>query len=121
MSLDSLTPTRKAADAEKRQRILEAAEHAFVRHGFHATTMQHVAEEIGMSAGNLYRYFPSKEAIVEGLCELDQAGRARAFAELMADNRNIMEAICWGLRQHVLAKPPEKQGILNELMPFGMN
>src|SRR5271165_3311069 len=93
MSLASLTPTRKAADAERRQRILEAAERAFVRHGFHATTMQHVAEEIGMSAGNLYRYFPSKEAIVEGLCALDQEARARAFAELMAPDGDIIEAM----------------------------
>ena len=72
----SVPAGRRPADAERRQRILEAAERAFVRHGFHATTMQHVADEAGMSAGNLYRYFPSKEAIVEGLCELDQAERA---------------------------------------------
>ena len=115
MSLAPLTPTRKAADAERRQRILEAAERAFVRHGFHATTMQHVAEEIGMSAGNLYRYFPSKEAIVEGLCAVDQAGRARAFAELMAHNGNIMEAISAGLREHVLGRPAEKARMIVEI------
>ena len=91
------------------------AERAFVRHGFHATTMQHVADELGMSAGNLYRYFPSKEAIVEGLCAVDQAGRAQAFAELMADNRDIMEAICAGLREHVLAHPPEKARLIVEI------
>ena len=39
----------------------EAAERAFVRNGFHATTMQHVADEVGMSAGNLYRYFPPRK------------------------------------------------------------
>ncbi len=76
MSSVNLSPSRRPADVERRERILEAAERAFVRHGFHATTMQHVAEEIGMSAGNLYRYFPSKEAIVEGLCALDQEARA---------------------------------------------
>ena len=99
MSLISTPAGRRPADAERRERILAAAERAFVRHGFHATTMQHVADEIGMSAGNLYRYFPSKEAIVEGLCERDQAERARAFAELMADNRNILEALCCGVAQ----------------------
>jgi DNA-binding transcriptional regulator YbjK len=31
--------------------IVRAAERAFVRFGFHATTMQNVAEEAGMSAG----------------------------------------------------------------------
>ena len=82
MSSVNLSSSQRPADVERRERILEAAERAFVRHGFHATTMQHVAEEIGMSAGNLYRYFPSKDAIVEGLCALDQEARARAFAEL---------------------------------------
>jgi AcrR family transcriptional regulator len=115
MSQISTPAGRRPADAERRERILAAAERAFVRHGFHATTMQHVADELGMSAGNLYRYFPSKEAIVEGLCERDQAERARAFAELMADNRNILEAICWGLRKHVLAKPPAKARMIVEI------
>ena len=85
--------TRRATRMPRGVRILEAAERAFVRNGFHATTMQHVADEAGMSAGNLYRYFPSKEAIVEGLCELDQAERAQAFAKLIADNRQIMQAL----------------------------
>ena len=115
MSLTAASPGRRTAEAERRQRILEAAENAFVRHGFHATTMQHVADEVGTSAGNLYRYFPSKDAIVEGLCELDHAELAQAFAELMADNRHIMEAVCCGMRKHVLAKPPEKARLLVEI------
>jgi AcrR family transcriptional regulator len=106
---------RRPAEAERRQRILEAAERGFVRHGFHAATMQHVADEAGMSAGNLYRYFPSKEAIVEGLCERDQAERALAFAELMADKGDIMEAMRAALRRHVLEKPPEKARLIVEI------
>jgi TetR/AcrR family transcriptional regulator, repressor for uid operon len=115
MSLTAPSAGRRTAEAERRQRILEAAERAFVGNGFHATTMQHVADEAGMSAGNLYRYFPSKEAIVEGLCELDQAELAKAFAELMADNRHIQEAMRCGLRKHVLTKPPEKARLLVEI------
>jgi len=115
MSLTAAPTGRRPADAERRQRILEAAERAFVRNGFHATTMQGVADELSMSAGNLYRYFPSKDAIVEGLCELDHAELAGAFAELMADSRHIMEAVCYGLRKHVLAKPPEKARLLVEI------
>lgn len=115
MSLTAPSAARRTAEAERRLRILVAAERAFVGNGFHATTMQHVADEAGMSAGNLYRYFPSKEAIVEGLCELDQAELAQAFGELMADNRQIMEAMRWGLRKHVLAKPPEKARLLVEI------
>ena len=65
--------------------------------------------------GQPLRYFPSKEAIVEGLCAVDQAERARAFAELMADNCNILKAISAGLRKHVLMKPPEKARLIVEI------
>jgi AcrR family transcriptional regulator len=115
MSLTSVPTSRRPADAERRERILQAAERAFVRNGFHATTMQGVADEAGMSAGNLYRTFPSKEAIVEGLCELDHAELAMAFAELMADDRHILEAMRCGLRKHVLEKPPEKARLIVEI------
>ena len=115
MSLTAPIPGRRTAETERRLRILEAAERAFVGNGFHATTMQHVADEAGMSAGNLYRYFPSKEAIVEGLCELDQVEMAQAFAELMVDNLHIAEAMRCGLRKHVLGKPPEKARLLVEI------
>ena len=68
MSVAPLSSHDRTNDGERRERILEAAERAFAEHGFHAATMQHVAEAAGMSAGNLYRTFSSKEAIVEGLC-----------------------------------------------------
>ena len=102
MTLVSLPAARRLPDAERRERIIEAAERAFVRNGFHAATMQHVADEAGMSPGNLYRYFPSKEAIVEGLCEVDRGRRAGsfdAFAELMARNGDLIDAIRWGMRE----------------------
>ena len=60
------TPLPSPPEAEpvmdRRARILDAAERCFVRSGFHRTTMQDVAAEAGMSPGNLYRYFASKEA-----------------------------------------------------------
>ena len=116
MSVTSIASGRRQAEAERRERILHGAERAFVRHGFHAATMHHVADELGMSAGNLYRYFPSKEAIVEGLCAVDQEERGRAFAELMADNnRDILAALCAALRRHVLGKSPEKARLIVEI------
>ena len=118
MTLVSLPAGRRLPDAERRERIIEAAERAFVRNGFHAATMQHVAEEAGMSPGNLYRYFPSKEAIVEGLCEVDRGRRAGsfdAFADLMARNGDLTAAIRWGMREHVLSKPPEKARMIVEI------
>jgi TetR/AcrR family transcriptional regulator, repressor for uid operon len=107
--------TRRGADDSRRERILKAAERAFVRHGFHAATMQHVAEEARMSAGNLYRYFPSKEAIVEQLCAFDQEEGAAAFAEIAAAGRGLFPAMAAGLRDHVVARPPEKARMIVEI------
>src|SRR6266446_6459829 len=79
-------------ESSRRTQVLVAAERAFARQGFHAATMQDVATEAGMSPGNLYRYFDSKDAIVAGLCECDQAKLARDFTSLAASG-DIFAAI----------------------------
>ncbi|MGV9505551.1 TetR/AcrR family transcriptional regulator [Streptomyces tendae] len=50
-------------DARRRQ-ILDGAARCFARNGFHATSMQDVLREAGLSAGAVYRYFRSKEEII---------------------------------------------------------
>jgi len=102
------------AEEDRRKRILEAAERAFVGQGFHATTMQHVAAEAGMSPGNLYRYFRSKEALVEGLCARDQEDRARAFA-MLAESGNVVAAMAAGIRQKLLGEPRQKMQMVLEI------
>ena len=67
---------------DKRDHILSAAERCFVRGGFHRSTMQDVAAEAGMSVGNVYRYFKSKDALVEGLVARDRAEVADDFEQL---------------------------------------
>jgi AcrR family transcriptional regulator len=66
--------------SDRRAEILEAAQRCFVRSGFHQTSMHEICAEAGMSAGNLYRYFPSKEAIIAGIAERDRAEVAEDFA-----------------------------------------
>jgi len=114
MTLAEFVPARRLSEDERRAHILAAAERAFVRYGFHAAAMTQVADEAGMSAGNLYRYFPSKEAIVEGLCLADQVERSEAFAALSAapDLKAAMRA---ALRDHVLRKPREKARMIVEI------
>ncbi|MDQ8727063.1 TetR/AcrR family transcriptional regulator [Bradyrhizobium sp. LHD-71] len=54
---------------DRRSTILDAAEQCFSRAGFHQTSMNDICQAAGMSPGNLYRYFPSKEAIIAGITE----------------------------------------------------
>lgn len=51
----------------KREAILNAALELFTERGFHGTTMPLVAELAGVGAGTIYRYFASKEALVNVL------------------------------------------------------
>ena len=46
---------------DRRDEILAAAQRCFARSGFHGASMQDICAEAGMSPGNLYRYFPSKD------------------------------------------------------------
>lgn len=59
-------------------RILDAAQKCFVEQGFHAASMAAIAETAGISAGLIYRYFDSKDAIVLAIIERElQERRAR--------------------------------------------
>ncbi|MDO8614424.1 MAG: TetR/AcrR family transcriptional regulator [Dehalococcoidia bacterium] len=61
----------------RRDQIVNAAWACFARRGYHQTTMQDIATEAGLSAGAIYRYYPSKEAVLEAINDRSQEmGRA---------------------------------------------
>lgn len=72
--------------------ILGAAEACFIRNGFHRTTMQDIAREAAMSAGNIYRYFASKEDVVLGLARREQEKGSSLLGSMdgVADRRAVM-------------------------------
>ncbi len=59
----------KAKPDDTRARIIETAEVLFRRLGFAKTAVADIASELGMSPANVYRFFPSKNAIVESICQ----------------------------------------------------
>ncbi|BBH23715.1 TetR family transcriptional regulator [Paenibacillus baekrokdamisoli] len=52
---------------EIRYAILRAAQDAFMQHGYSGTSIKQIAEAVGISAGNLYRYYAGKEEIFEAV------------------------------------------------------
>lgn len=50
-------------------RILELAANHIRRYGLRRTTIVSIAEDAGMSHANVYRYFPSKAALVEAVTD----------------------------------------------------
>lgn len=70
--------------AARRQQILDAAWRCFARQGFHATSMQDVFAEAGLSAGAVYRYFPSKKALIQATAQ-SILGTLDAFFDELRD------------------------------------
>ncbi|MDP2936488.1 MAG: TetR/AcrR family transcriptional regulator [Dehalococcoidia bacterium] len=63
-------PKVTAAHLEgRRQQVLNAAFECFSTTGFHQTTMQDICKKAQLSPGAVYRYFSSKEAIIEAMVE----------------------------------------------------
>jgi TetR/AcrR family transcriptional regulator, repressor for uid operon len=87
----ALAPDSTGKMLQRRELILEAAEHVFLKKGFEGATMQDVAAAASMSPGNIYRYFPAKASIIAGLVERDRADMNAKFA-LLATMPNKLEA-----------------------------
>jgi AcrR family transcriptional regulator len=78
--------------------ILDAALRRFAANGFAAARMEEVAADAGVTAGTIYRYFPSKDALVDALVErhIDLAwSRGRDVAEAYGSKtaREIIELL----------------------------
>lgn len=121
MSLaESFAPTAAVPPPgqDRRNRILDAAERCFARTGFHKATMQDVAAECGMSPGNLYRYFASKDDVVAGMAERDRERFMHDVERLKTapDPRATFEALA---RQHLVEEPREKALLMMELWAEG--
>jgi TetR/AcrR family transcriptional regulator, repressor for uid operon len=96
--------------SDRRAEILAAAQRCFVRSGFHGASMQDICAEAGMSPGNLYRYFPSKEALIAGIAERDRAEVGAHFArvDLAQGLFNVLE----GMAHHYFTKYPMERVLL---------
>jgi AcrR family transcriptional regulator len=77
--------------------------------------MHQICAEAGMSPGNLYRYFPSKEAIIAGIAERDRAEVAQDFAR--ADLSQGLFAVLEGMAHyHFTVRPIEQVKLCTEVM-----
>src|SRR5499433_1359882 len=64
-----MNPQVRTRPDDTRARIMETAEALFRRLGFAKTAVADIAAELNMSPANVYRFFASKNAIVEAICK----------------------------------------------------
>lgn len=65
------SPSRQDKTAQRRRRIVEAALSCFVTHGFHRASLRDIAGCAGVSLGNVYNHFASKEALIAEIATLE--------------------------------------------------
>ena len=75
---------------EKRQLILESAEQLLATDGFRGLSMQKVANQAGVAAGTIYRYFDDKEALIQEI------------------KLNIMQRVAFAIQENVQNSDPIK-------------
>ena len=91
-----MNPQAKIKPDDTRARIVEVAEALFRRIGYAKTTVADIAAELEMSPANVYRFFSSKNAIVEAICRhclADVEERAWQVARSKAPAAERMERL----------------------------
>jgi AcrR family transcriptional regulator len=93
---------------ETRRALLESADRAFSRDGFHASSVDAIAEDAGYSKGSVYARFGGKDdlflAVLEARFEQRLAPIGRDFAEHRTRQERI-EAIAEAHRQMIRGDP----------------
>jgi AcrR family transcriptional regulator len=91
----------------RQQHVREAAFACFKRKGFHQASMADICAEAGMSPGNLYRYYDSKEAIIAAICEEDLR-QVTTRLEGLGRQQNLFESMVKLAGEALGANDPER-------------
>jgi len=83
--------TRIESRARTRERLLDAAEQVFAQRGYHAASVDEVAETAGYSKGAVYSNFASKEDLFLALFDRRQEQSAGAWAEVFGAPHSAQE------------------------------
>lgn len=84
---------------ETRTRIMDQAHALFRQYGYTKTNVADIARELNMSPANIYKFFPSKNALIEAgaernLCQLKQNLTRLVEAEKSAADRLLSVILC---------------------------
>ena len=105
MSGDGAQATVSPHVRDKRERrraeIRHAALRAFRDKGYHATTLDDIAEHVGVRKTALYHYFPDKEAILYE-CHLESLAEVRRLMAIASKRaESAAERLALVIREHV--------------------
>jgi len=85
-------------DIEQKQKIISAATRLFSRFGLEKTTMEDIADELGMTKGNLYLYAKNKKALYRDMVSWALKrwqNRVAKAVTMETDPRKKFEVLCF--------------------------
>jgi AcrR family transcriptional regulator len=77
---DRPAPRRRLSAAQRRERILAAAQEVFAQRGYHGSSLDDIAKASGTSKALIYEHFDSKRTLHETLIHEHAGELARRFA-----------------------------------------
>src|SRR5271170_3340332 len=90
-------PRKPRTDAQRnRQRILEVAKDAFTRFGADAS-LDDIAKQANVGPGTLYRHFPTREGLIEGVYRTEVEKLAAAEQKFAATMPPLEALRAWML------------------------
>jgi AcrR family transcriptional regulator len=101
--------TRAQAKERTREHLLEAAERVFVERGFHAATLDQVAEEAGYTKGAVYSAFESKADLFLVIFGERSRRRAEEFSALAAHASSLADLDPAGVDRSVTTLREERE------------
>jgi AcrR family transcriptional regulator len=94
------TPHVRAKRERRRTEILHAALNAFRCKGYHATTLDDIAELLGVRKTALYHYFPDKEAILYA-CHQEGLEEVAGIIAEATRRPSYAQQLTYAIREHV--------------------
>ncbi|MBN1500069.1 MAG: TetR/AcrR family transcriptional regulator [Spirochaetes bacterium] len=84
---------QKTSPDGKRNLIFRAARKVFSEDGFHRATMDKIAATSGVGKGSLYRYFKSKEELLDSLLEEEYKAIVNNIADIFNRNDDVIDGL----------------------------
>lgn len=94
-------PSRSMQREMKREALLRAAVSAFNRRGFSQTSLDEIAQSLGVTKAALYYYFPTKSALVAACFERAMKVANDSLAAAKRDGGNGREKLILMLRRYL--------------------
>jgi AcrR family transcriptional regulator len=94
MPLEAAVPTKtEASSPPKREQLLTAGRAVFSERGFHAATVDQIAESAGVGKGTVYLYFRSKQELYVAIMEHDLEELHAETVQEMAKSETALDRI----------------------------